>query len=123
MATIVGMTTQPTNPGWHVPSWTFADRLRKIRRETGLTQADFAGRIGVGDKAYGAWESGANQPGDIVAVAKRIELAFRVPASWVLGLGPFASGDGGGPDGAGPRGDDPQSPKTLLRSYRTLWAA
>lgn len=110
------MTTQPSDPGWRVPEWTFADRLRKIRRETGLTQAAFAERIGAKDKAYGAWEAGANQPGDIVSVAKRIEMAFRVPATWVLGLGPFGSGDSG-PDG--PHG----ASNTLVRSYRIRLAA
>lgn len=112
------MTTQRGIPEWHVPEWTFADRVRKIRRETGLTQAEFAQAIEAKDKAYGAWESGTNQPTDIVAVAKRIELAFRVPASWVLGLGPFGSGEGGGPGGGGHT-----SPSTLVRSYRTLRAA
>jgi transcriptional regulator with XRE-family HTH domain len=70
----------------HFPRWTFADRLRKVRREAGLSQAEFAAQIGVKDKAYGAWEIGANNPSDIVAVAQRIELAFGVPAAWMLGL-------------------------------------
>lgn len=94
------MTTQ-THDGWVIPEFDLSDRLRRIRRDTGLTQAAFAQRLGVGDKAYGSWETGT-LPNDIVSIAKRIELAFRVPAAWVLGIstgGPGPMGDPSGPNG------------------------
>ena len=81
------MSTQPTAQ-WRVPEWTLADRLRKIRRLTGMPQGEFARAINVPEPRYAAWESGRNQPhsSDLLAVAKRIELLTQVPATWVLGL-------------------------------------
>lgn len=69
-----------------VPQWTFGDRLRKVRRELGDTQTAFAARLGESSKTYSNWEADRHPPASIVAVAKRIELATGVPASWVLGL-------------------------------------
>ncbi|MHA7292597.1 helix-turn-helix transcriptional regulator [Arthrobacter sp. HLT1-21] len=79
------MSTQPEHKTW-TPEWSFADRLRKIRRESGAKQEDFAARLGVNDNQYKAWETGRNHPRDQVATAKRIELMTGVPAVWVLGL-------------------------------------
>lgn len=83
---LVAMTTAPIDR--YFPEWTIADRLRRIRRDTGLTQAAFAERLQVGEQRYSAWESGRNHPPvqDFVTVAKRIELAFGVAAEWTLGL-------------------------------------
>ena len=69
-----------------VPQFTFGDHVRKIRRELGLSQEEFAQPLGVTKVTYGAWETGRNRPGNIVAVAKRIELSYGVPASWTLGV-------------------------------------
>jgi DNA-binding XRE family transcriptional regulator len=70
-----------------IPGWTFADRLRKIRRDVlGIEQEEMAQRLGMKKPAYAAWESGRNEPRSIVAVAKQIELMSRVPAAWVLGV-------------------------------------
>ena len=60
--------------------------MRKIRRELGLSQEDFARPLGVAKVTYGAWETGRNHPADVVAIAKRVELAYGVPAWWTLGL-------------------------------------
>lgn len=73
------------------PSWTFADRLRKVRREVAhLTQEKMAMELTVGDKAYSAWESGKNNPSatDMVELAKRIAFRWRgeVTAAWMLGV-------------------------------------
>lgn len=68
------------------PEFTFGDHMRKIRRDLGLSQEDFARPLGVPKVTYGAWETGRNQPADVVAVAKRVELAYGVPAWWTLGL-------------------------------------
>ncbi len=42
-----------------VPDWTLADRLRKIRRHVGMSQAQFAALLGVRAPTYSAWEAGS----------------------------------------------------------------
>ena len=86
--------------GRYFPEWTVADRLRRIRRDAGLTQESFAERLELGHQRYAAWETGRNQPpvNDFVALAKRIELAFGVAAEWTLGLEMRSTPD---PDGSG----------------------
>ena len=69
-----------------IPAWTFADRLRKARQMTGMKQDEFAAHIEQKASAYAQWEAGNNKPRDIVAVAKRVELLTRIPASWLLGI-------------------------------------
>lgn len=85
----------------HFPEWTVADRLRRIRRDTGMTQGAFASRLQVKPERYSAWESGRNQPpmDDFLAVAKRIELAFGVAAEWTLGLATHETPRPDGPEG------------------------
>ncbi len=41
---------------------TLGDRLRQLRIEVGLTQADVAERCGVSDKTVSAWETNTYQP-------------------------------------------------------------
>lgn len=77
--------TQAPREAWTPPEM-FGDRIRRIRRSVGLSQADFANAIGEGSKALATWEAGTREPRSVVALAKRIELAFNVPAAWVLGL-------------------------------------
>lgn len=116
----MGMTTEPVSH--NLPRWTFADRIRKIRREQArLSQAAFAARLGVGDKAYAAWETGSNNPGDIVGIAQRIEHEFGVPAAWTLGLMPDTQPGprpGGRPDGGHPAGPDPLDELTRAKRRR-----
>lgn len=83
----VAMSTQ--SAGRYFPEWTLGDRLRRIRRDTGLTQEAFAERLQVGAQRYSAWEAGRNQPtaADFIGLAKRIELACGVAAEWTLGIG------------------------------------
>ena len=90
-----------------IPEDPFGDKLRRVRRQLRLSQGEFANRIGEGEKALGSWEAGLREPRSLVAVAKRIELAFGVPATWMLGLedGPIPSR---GPDGDGTPGATPQ---------------
>ena len=59
-----------------------------------------ATELGVTQKAYAAWESDQNKPGDIVSVAKRIAFRWRgqVTAQWMLGVDDEQT-DGNGPDG------------------------
>lgn len=80
--------------------WSFADRLRKVRREVAeATQEEFAAALDVPLKAYGAWEAGRNTPREIVAIAKRIELVIGVPAAWMLGISDVAVPAATGTDG------------------------
>lgn len=79
------MTTQQHQTHW-IPEWTFGDRLRKVRRERGLSQTDAAAALGVKTPQIASWETGANTPRDIVTIAKRCQLAWGVPAEWMLGL-------------------------------------
>ena len=70
-----------------IPIWTFADYVRKVRRDVvGVDQAELARRLGVPKAADQNWETGTARPRDVVAIARRIELLTGVPATWVLGL-------------------------------------
>lgn len=66
------------------PSWSWSDRVRKVRRELGLTQSEFAALTGFGEKAIGAWESGKNTP-DIATVCVTLEDKTGVEREWWLG--------------------------------------
>lgn len=81
---IQNMTTH-AHETW-IPEWTFGDRLRKVRREKRITQEQAAQALGVSGPQVAAWESGGNNPRDIVSIAKRCQLAWDVPAEWMLGL-------------------------------------
>lgn len=70
----------------YIPSWTIADRLRKIRRDSHLSQEDFAALLGVKTTTYAAWEIGRNSPERVLELADAIEREFDVPAAWTLGL-------------------------------------
>jgi DNA-binding XRE family transcriptional regulator len=97
---ILDMTTDPDFDGLFVPEWTFGDKVRKVRRELKLTQADFAGRLGVKENTYNAWETGRNTPNlkDAQQVAKRLRLMCGIPEWWILGLEP-QNPRPGSPDG------------------------
>lgn len=69
-----------------VPSWSLADRLRKVRRDRHLTQEQMAAALGVKAVTWSSWESGRTRPHDVVGLASSIELTFGVPAAWVLGV-------------------------------------
>jgi DNA-binding XRE family transcriptional regulator len=78
---------QPEAVAYQVPQWTFADKIRKVRRDVlGIEQDEFARRLDVTRQAYAAWESGRNEPRNILAVAKRVEAMSGVPAAWLLGI-------------------------------------
>lgn len=66
-------------------SWTFGDRVRKVRRRAGLTQRAFAARLQVTPASVDAWEAERNKPRDLQRMATRIELAFGLPRGWMLG--------------------------------------
>jgi DNA-binding transcriptional regulator YiaG len=87
MGSIRGMTEalKAPDPGartTRIPEWSFADRIRKIRREVvRVDQAEFARDLGVTKEAYSAWESGRNEPRSILALARKVELVSGVPAA------------------------------------------
>lgn len=105
------MSTQPASTGL-IPEWTFGDRIRKIRRQLGMTQGQFAASIERGPKSVAAWELGTNAPSDAVAVAKRIQVAHGIPASWTLGLDDErprpVDPDGGGSEECAIRDSNPE---------------
>lgn len=68
-----------------IPQWGLEDRLRKIRRDMRLTQAEIAEQLEVGLKAYSAWEAGTNAPGDVLALAVKLEKVTGVPRQWTIG--------------------------------------
>lgn len=78
------MTERPLTP-W-IPEEMIGDRLRRLRRAVGLSQIDFATILEVTPQALATYETGRSQPRSLVALAKRTEMAFNVPATWVLGL-------------------------------------
>lgn len=67
------------------PVWTWADRVRKVRRELGLTQAEFAELTGIHDKTIGAWESGKNTPKHLPDVAEQLERTTGFDRAWWIG--------------------------------------
>ena len=75
-----------------LPAITFGDRVRITRRDLRMTQDQFADKLGVERVTLSAWETGRNKPEDLVACAKRVQLAVGVPAWWLLGI----DGPGGG---------------------------
>lgn len=84
-----------------LPSWSFADRLRKARREyTTFTQPEMADALGVGLKAYSAWEAGKNKhPQDIATIASKLNELTGIPRTWFLGWeeeNPHPNDSGGG---------------------------
>lgn len=77
-------TTAPAH--LRIPQIQLSDRLRRIRRDEGLSQDSFAARLGIQKEAYSTYESGRNRPSDVIVLAQDIERVFSVPAWWTLGL-------------------------------------
>lgn len=103
------MTMQPAHVQGFVPEWTFADRLRKARLTSELTQEEFAERLGAKSGAYAHWETGRNTPRQVVTIAQRIEMLTGVSATWLLGLADAAPG----PNGGGYTADGGANPRAL----------
>lgn len=81
--TTAAAAAEPVTP----PEWTFADRLRKVRRDVlDVDQGEFADRLSVSRKAYASWEMGRTKPRDILALAHTVEFVTGVAASWLLGF-------------------------------------
>lgn len=76
-----------TEAGLMLPAWTFADRIRKIRRDAGLTQADFAAALEISKSSLQNYEAEVSTPrhNDQYMIATACETEFSVPAWWTLG--------------------------------------
>ena len=57
------------------------DRIRKIRTDAGLTQVEFAGRLGLQSNTIYLMESGRRNPSS--AIAREICRKFSVNESWL----------------------------------------
>lgn len=61
----------------------FSDRLKILRKETGLRQEDFAKEIKVATNTVSAWERGARKPD--LPVMEMLAQWFHVPIEYLLG--------------------------------------
>lgn len=73
----------------------FAQRLKELRKQNGLSQASLAQQLGMTQQAVGKWERGTATP-DPQTIAKLAEI-FNVPSDVLLGLDaggirPYSSG-------------------------------
>lgn len=62
----------------------FADRLKEYRTKMGITQKDFAEKIGITAAALSAYENNVKNPS--ISVAKRIADTFGISIDWLCGL-------------------------------------
>ena len=100
------MTTQKIQP-WEL-DWTFGDRIRKARRVVGITTDELAQTVAVSKQAVSQWETGATTPRSANAIARRIQIAYGIPAAWLLGQeSPHPDGPDEGLDEAPPTGLEP----------------
>lgn len=58
------------------------DRIRKIRKDAGLSQQAFCEKIGVRQQAVTNWETGQRQPSN--PVIETICIAFGVNKGWLM---------------------------------------
>ena len=70
----------------------FEERLRALREELDLTQADAAERLGVSLATYGSWEQGRRKPG--YEELDRICRLYLTSADWLM-YGSETAGGGG----------------------------
>jgi len=62
----------------------FADRLKQLRIEKGLTQAQFVDGLGITTSALSAYEKNLKNPS--ISVAKRIAEKYSTSIDWLCGL-------------------------------------
>lgn len=68
------------------------ERIKQIRKEFGLSQAEFGKRIGISDAAVSKIESGKNTPAE--TTIKLICKEFQIMYDWLMyGTGPMSSHD------------------------------
>ena len=59
---------------------TIAEKLYKLRNDTGLSQKEFADKIGASQSAVNYWENGNRQPriAQIKKIAKAFDIALHI---------------------------------------------
>lgn len=56
----------------------FSERLKKLRKDTGLTQVDVASKLGISQQAYASWERGVKKPtqDNLVKIAQILDVSI-----------------------------------------------
>lgn len=62
----------------------FNENLKKIRQESGMTQAEVADKIGVAKNTYCNWEKGTREPN--IMTIKALAKLFNVSSDYLVGL-------------------------------------
>jgi len=63
---------------------TFGERLRKARKEAGLTQEQLGKKLSVLQPAVGHWERGLREPS--IAMIRQIAIILECDANYLLGI-------------------------------------
>jgi len=55
----------------------FSERLKKLRKDAGLTQVDVASKLGISQQAYASWERGVKKPtqDNLVKIAQVLNVS------------------------------------------------
>ena len=61
----------------------FSERLKKLRKDAGLTQVDVANKLGISQPAYASWERGIKKPTQENLV--KLSKIFYVSVDYLLG--------------------------------------
>ena len=61
----------------------FSERLKKLRKDAGLTQIDVASKLGISQQAYASWEQGIKKPTQENLV--KIAQIFNVSIDYLVG--------------------------------------
>lgn len=62
----------------------FAERIKELRTENGLSQSKFAEKININQSAVAKWELGELEPN--LTMLMKIAVKFDVSADYLLGL-------------------------------------
>lgn len=62
----------------------FAERLKELRLEKGITQKALAESLGYNQSMISFWENGVNEPTE--SAIRKVAVFFDVPADYLLGL-------------------------------------
>ena len=56
----------------------FSERLKKLRKDAGLTQVDVANKLGISQPAYASWERGIKKPTqeNLVKIAQVLNVSI-----------------------------------------------
>ncbi|MBQ7770692.1 MAG: helix-turn-helix transcriptional regulator [Clostridia bacterium] len=62
----------------------FAERIKELRKEQGLSQKALAERLGCTQSMISFWENGVNEPTE--SSIRKVALFFNVSADFLIGL-------------------------------------